>query len=92
VILDFYYRMPEPAHTDSHPECQHFSKLLGRSPGTVDSSLRNLKTIDQGPGLSHIATTGIEVYREFAGRPRSELQSEAVRALARIRGAAGHRA
>jgi hypothetical protein len=42
VLLAFYYRTPQPEQTDSHIRCQQFAHAIGRTPGAVDSQLRNV--------------------------------------------------
>ena len=88
TILDYYYRMPEAYHTDSHRECIAFAATIGRPPGTVDSSLRNIKSVDKGRGRPNIASAGIEVYKYYAERPREELVAAAGRAMKRMNASA----
>lgn len=77
--------MPEPAHTDSHPECQRLARLLGRPPGTVDSSLRNIKAHHTGrAGRRHGAGLMKEVFDRYAD-DSALLRREATEARRRIR-------
>lgn len=84
VLLDYFFHSPEPTHTDSHPECKRLADELGRRPGTVDSSLRNLKSIHTGArGRTHAASTARDVYNAYKNR-RSQLRKEARLASARV--------
>ncbi len=66
ILLDYFFTNPEPTHTDSHPLCQQLARLIGRSPGTVDSSLRNLKAIHTGTaGLSHGSRVARRIYERY---------------------------
>lgn len=42
VLLAFYFRYPRASQTDSHPDCIRIAKALGRTPGAIDSQLRNI--------------------------------------------------
>ncbi len=42
VLLAFYFKYPRASRTDSHADCQMIANALGRSPGAVDSQLRNV--------------------------------------------------
>lgn len=42
VLLAFYFRYPRSSHTDSHKDCQRLALTLQRTPGAVDSQLRNI--------------------------------------------------
>ena len=84
VLLDYFFRSPEPTHTDSHPACQDLAHRLGRPPSTVDFSLRNLKNIDtRSSGMSHAASTARRLYSEYVNR-REHLRHSAARVLVRI--------
>jgi len=87
VLLDYFFRSPEPTHTDSHPECRKLAVSIGRSPSTVDFSLRNLKSVRTAAhGMPHVAATARRVYSRYHNR-LSNLQQEAALALLRIRAA-----
>ncbi|MFQ5875186.1 MAG: HNH endonuclease [Dehalococcoidia bacterium] len=67
ILLDYFLHSPEPTHTDSHPSCRELAALIGRTSGTVDSSLRNLKAIHTGSvGLSHGGQTAQRVYERYS--------------------------
>lgn len=84
VLLDYFFHSPEPTHTDSHPKCKRLADEIGRRPGTVDSSLRNLKSIYTGAhGRTHAAGTARAVHDEYRNR-RSQLRRDARSALLRI--------
>ena len=88
VLLDYFFRSPEPTHTDSHPKCKRLAEQIGRSPGTVDSSLRNLKSIHTGlHGRTHAAATARTVYDEYKDK-LALLRRDARSALSRILGTA----
>ena len=84
VLLDYFFRSPEPTHTDSHPKCKGLADEIGRSASSVDSSLRNLKSIHTGAhGRSHAASAAREVYKAYKGK-LPQLRKDARAAMARI--------
>lgn len=42
VLIAFYFKYPRASHTDSHADCISLAKVLGRTPGAIDSQLRNI--------------------------------------------------
>ena len=85
VLLHYFLSQPEPAHTDSHPSLIQFAAQIGRSPGSVDASLRNIKMAVTGAaGFEHGARTMRVVVAEFANDPNG-LAETAAEAPSRIR-------
>ena len=83
VLLYYFLNRPEPEHTDSHPSLQAFARSIGRTPGSVDSSLRNIKSYRLDAGLSHGATRMRVVVDRYQEQPLL-LRADAEAALGRI--------
>src|SRR5579872_5914074 len=45
IAMEFYYTCPERMHTDSHAMCRELAKMLGKSPGALDTIIRNIKFV-----------------------------------------------
>ena len=78
ILVDYFFHSPEPTHTDSHPECRALAQLIGRTPGSVDSSLRNIKSIHTGAaGRPHSSQLARRVYEAYTGDlPALHLRAE----------------
>lgn len=75
LALDFYIRMPQAAHTDSHPACKLLAKQLGRTASAVEMRLRNTRSADTGgSGLSHVAPS---IRKLLETKRREEVLAEA---------------
>ncbi len=88
VLLDYFFQSPEPTHTDSHPLCHQLAQLLGRTPGSVDSSLRNIKSIHTGAaGFTHASKLARDVYESHATDLATlHLRAEGIREQLELRG------
>ena len=86
TVLLYYFRTePEPTHTDSHPALQRFARQIGRTPGKVDASLRNIKLELIGTaGFEHGSSAMREITREYGAMPVTELREAAIEALSRV--------
>ena len=85
LLIDYYFKKPEPAHTDSHPDCQRFAKLVGLGAQTVDMSLRNIKAyVTGGVGLPKGARRMKELVDDYTDN-QPLLRREAREALRRVR-------
>lgn len=89
TVLAYYQRtQPEPAQTDSHPDLQAFATDVGRTPGTVDASMRNIKSYLQGAGLPHGSRLMRAVADRYRDQPDSVLARDAAAAIARLKSTA----
>ena len=83
VLLWYFMNRPEPEHTDSHPACMALASSIGRTPGSVDASLRNIKNYVADAGFSHGAERMLAVVDEYYTQPTA-LRAAAQAALGRI--------
>ena len=83
VLLYYFLNRPEPAQTDSHQALQDFALVLGRTPGSVDASMRNIKAYVSGPGFPHGSSVMRSVVDQYRGQS-AQLRHAAQAALHRI--------
>jgi hypothetical protein len=66
LALEYYYCCPENTHTDSHSGCKSMAATLGRSPGALDKTLRNIKsTVTKSAGLPNASRTVEQLARKY---------------------------
>ena len=83
ILLHYFLTQPELTHTNSHYQLERFAAAIGRTPGSVDASLRNIKLALTGSaGLEHGSSVMRDVVRELASAPVA-LREAAIQSLAR---------
>lgn len=83
VLLYYFMNRPQPTQTDSHGALQVFARDFGRTPGSIDASMRNIKSYVADAGFPHGAETMRRVVDRYQNRA-ALLRSDARAALARI--------
>ena len=83
VLYYYFLNRPEPTQTDSHAALQAFARDFGRTAGSVDASMRNIKSHVADAGLPHGAKTMRRVVARYQNRA-AELRTAATVAMSRI--------
>lgn len=83
VLLYYFVNCPEATQTNSHEALQEFARVFGRTPGSMDASMRNIKSYVKGPGFAHGSKTMRFVVDEYFKHP-SKLKNAARSSMARI--------
>lgn len=79
IAMEFYYQCPERMHTDAHEKCQEIATMIDRTPGALDTIIRNIKYIDTyETGFPHASQAICALVAEFR-RNRNGLLAEAAR-------------
>jgi len=79
IAMEFYYQCPERMHTDSHAKCKEVAELIDRTPGALDSTIRNIKFEDTGDvGRPHASQAIRNLVEEFRDN-RQGLLAEAAK-------------
>src|SRR5437868_3103286 len=66
VLLAFYFKYPRASQTDSHADCIRLAAALGRTPGAVDSQLRNIDyDLVRNTGDRHVSSNLHDILNEF---------------------------
>ncbi len=48
LAMEFFRTCPERMHTDSHTKCIEVAAEINRSPGALDKTIRNIKSVHTG--------------------------------------------
>jgi len=84
VLYYYFHNLPERTQTDSHTILQGFARDFGRTPGSIDASMRNIKAYVTGPGFPHGASAMRSTVDRYSKLTRAALKNAARTALARI--------
>lgn len=69
LLYEYYTTHETPEQDDANPVLRAFANELGRSPSSVDKSLRNIRAYCEGPGLANNAAMMKEVVDQYKGNP-----------------------